>query len=67
MAKQTRNYQLKGDYYHDKQVIAEYDKRTETTTYYSVKEILEMFDGAEISITIAEQGVLPSIEDPFND
>lgn len=65
MAKKTHSYQLKGDYYHDQQVIAEQDKKTEEWFYYSLKDILAEFDQKTISITIKEEDSIPSVEQPF--
>nr|WP_082970882.1 YonK family protein [Mycobacterium sp. E3298] len=66
MAKKVHAYQLKGDYYHQKQVVAEYDKKTESTSYYSLVDILKNFDGRPISITIKEEDAVESLAQPFD-
>lgn len=65
MAKKTHGYSFKGDYYHDKQVVAELDKKTEEWSYYSLIDILKEFDQKTISITIKEEDEVPSVEQPF--
>jgi len=65
MAKKVHGYALKGDYYHSKMVIAEFDKKSEETSYYSLKDILKNFDGRYISIVIKEEDSVPSVDDPF--
>jgi len=67
MAKKVHQYSLKGDYYHDKQVIAEFDKKTEETEYYSLQDILGKFDGKPITISIREEDVVPTVDDPFEE
>lgn len=67
MAKKQNSISLKGDYYHQKQVIAEYDKKTEETTYYSLVDLLSGFDMKNIKISIVEEDAVPSVEQPFDD
>jgi hypothetical protein len=67
MAKKVHTYQLKGDYYHEHQVVAEYDKKTEEKTYYSLKDILADFDQKNITISIKEEDEVPSVDQPFED
>lgn len=67
MAKKVHSYSLKGDYNHEKQVVAEYDKKTEKTTYYSLKDILSEFNGRPISITVKEEDSVQALEQPFNE
>lgn len=67
MAKKVHAYSLKGDYYHSKMVIAEYDKKTETTSYYSLSDILAEFNERPISIVIKEEDSVPSLEQPFDE
>lgn len=67
MAKKVHSYSLKGDYFHSKRVVAEYDKKTEETSYYSLDEILSEFNDKTISITIKEEDAVPSLNQPFND
>lgn len=67
MAKKVHTYQLKGDYYHEQQVVAEYDKKTEEKTYYSLKDILADFDQKNITISIKEEDEVPSVDQPFED
>ncbi|MFL1672467.1 YonK family protein [Paenibacillus dendritiformis] len=67
MAKKVHTYQLKGAYYHEKQVVEEYDKKTEETTYYSLRNILADFDQKNITISIKEEDEVPSVEQPFDE
>ena len=67
MAKKVHAYSLRGDYYHNHQVIAEYDKKTEKTSYYKLSDILAQFDGKTITVVIKEEDGIPSLEQPFND
>ncbi|WP_010498363.1 YonK family protein [Paenibacillus elgii] len=67
MAKKVHAYSLKGEYYHEQMVVAEYDKKTEYTSYYSIKDILAEFNGKPLSITIKEEDDVPSIEQPFSE
>lgn len=67
MAKKVHQINLKGDYYHSKQVVAEYDKKTEVTTYYSLYEILKDFDGKNILISIKEEEEVPSLDQSFEE
>ncbi|MCM3274307.1 YonK family protein [Paenibacillus elgii] len=67
MAKKVHAYSLKGEYYHDQMVVAEYDKKTEETTYYSLKDILAEFDGKSFSITLKEEDEVPSVKQPFTE
>lgn len=62
MAKKTHAYQLKGIYYHAKRVVAEYDKKTETTTYYSIDDILKEFDGRELTFGVKEENAVQPAE-----
>jgi uncharacterized protein YwbE len=64
MAKKVHSYSLKGDYNHETMIVAEYDKKTEKTTYYSLKDILSKFDGKPFSVTIKEQDAVQSVEQP---
>lgn len=67
MAKKVHSYSLKGDYTHDTMIVAEYDKKSETTTYYSLKDILSQFDNKSFSITIKEEDKVQSVEQPEED
>jgi hypothetical protein len=67
MAKKVHAISLKGDYYHVKKVVAEYDKKSETTEYFNLDDILKEFDNKQISITIKEEDAIPSVEQPFDD
>jgi len=64
MAKKSHSYSLKGDYTHENMVVAEYDKKSDYTSYYSLKDILEKFDGKAFSVTIREEDAVQSIEQP---
>ena len=65
MAKKTHGYSLRGIYNHEKGVIAEYDKKTKATSYYSVKDILNNFHGKEITLTVSEHSSVPTVKNPF--
>lgn len=67
MAKKVHSYSLKGDYTHDTMIVAEYDKKTEMTTHYSLKDILSEFNGRAFSITIKEEDKVQSVEQPEED
>lgn len=67
MAKKVHSYTLKGNYDHKTMVIAEYDKKTEETSYYSLNDILSEFDNKELSITVEEEDTVQPIEQSFDD
>lgn len=62
MAKKSHSYSLKGDYYHEKMIVVEYDKKTEERNYYSLNDILTKFDGRPISITIKEVDLVQTVK-----
>lgn len=66
MAKKVHAYSLKGEYFHEKMVVSEYDKKTEVTSYYSLADILSEFNGRAISVTIKEEDEVPSLTQPFD-
>lgn len=63
MAKKTHQYSLKGNYDHERQIIAEYDKKTEETSRYSLVDLLKEFDGKEISITVKEEDFVATVDE----
>lgn len=64
MAKKVHFYSLKGDYTHETMIVAEYDKKADKTTYYSLKDILAQFNDKSFSITIKEEDAVQSVEQP---
>lgn len=67
MAKKVHAYSLKGTFDLKSMTIGEYDKKSETTTYYSLQDILTGFDGKEISWTVKEEDGVPAVDAPDSD
>jgi hypothetical protein len=67
MAKKVHAYSLKGVYDQKNRIIAEYDKKTEITSYYSIDDILAEFDGREFSFTVKEEDQVQTVERPDED
>jgi hypothetical protein len=62
MAKRVHSVSLKGVFDINDLIIEEFDPKTETTKIYSLRDILEDFDGKSVSFSVKEEQPVKSIE-----
>lgn len=67
MAKIVNQHLYKGEFDWNNMTISEYDKKTEETSTYSLKDALRRFDGLEISISFKEEQSPASVSDDEED
>ncbi|RXZ78183.1 hypothetical protein EBB07_29450 [Paenibacillaceae bacterium] len=63
MAKRTHQVSFKGEFDFERMVIAEYDKKTENTSFYSIKDALKEFDGKILTLSAKEEDGVSSVEE----
>jgi len=67
MAKRMNGYGFKGEYNHKTGLIGEYDKKSDTTTYYSITEALSEFHEKSLSISFKEENGVTAVENIEDD
>lgn len=67
MAKRSNGYGFKGEYDHESGIIGEHNSKTDTITYYSLRDALAEFSGKKISITFKEEDGVTPVDAPDTD